>query len=69
MGSYRLFIDGVAVGFFLALAAGYFLFRFKQSRTNRPKDDDDIDRLIDDFQEHYRKVEEEKADPYDERGL
>ncbi|MBI2881337.1 MAG: hypothetical protein HYY21_07095 [Candidatus Tectomicrobia bacterium] len=67
MGSYRLFIDGVAVGFLLALAAGYLLFRFKQSRANRPKDE--IDRLIEDFQAYYRKLEEEKADPYDERGL
>ncbi|MFQ5913808.1 MAG: hypothetical protein ACE5JS_11550 [Nitrospinota bacterium] len=67
MGSYRLFLDGVAVGFFLALAAGYLLFRFKQSRTKPPKDE--IDRLIEDFQAYYRKVEEEKADPYDERGL
>jgi hypothetical protein len=67
MGSYRLFFDGVAVGFILALAAGYLLFRFKQSRTQAPKNE--IDRLVEDFQDYYRKVEEEKADPYDERGL
>jgi hypothetical protein len=67
MGSYRLFFDGVAVGFILALAAGYLLLRFKQSRTQAPKNE--IDRLVEDFQDYYRKVEEEKADPYDERGL
>ncbi len=67
MGSYRLFFDGVAVGFILAMAAGYLLFRFKQSRTQTPKNE--IDRLVEDFQDYYRKMEEEKADPYDERGL
>jgi hypothetical protein len=67
MDSYRLFLDGVAVGVLVTLAGGYLLLRLKQSRANRSKDD--IDRLIDEFQDYYRKVEEEKADPYDERGL
>ena len=67
MDSYRLFLDGVAVGILIALIGAYFLLRLKQSRATRSEDD--IDRLIEDFQTDYRKVEEEKADPYDERSL
>ncbi len=67
MDSYRLFLDGVAVGILIALIGAYFLLRLKQTRETRSEDD--IDRLIEDFQTYYRKVEEEKADPYDERSL
>lgn len=67
MDSYRLFLNGVAVGVFITLAGGYLLLRLKQSRANRSKID--IDRLIDEFQDDYRKMEEEKADPYEDRGL
>ena len=67
MDSYRLFLNGVAIGVLITLASGYLLVRLKQSRANRSKND--IDRLIEEFQDDYRKVEEGKLDPYDDRGL
>ncbi len=67
MDSYRLFLNGVAIGVLITLAGGYLLVRLKQSRENRSKND--IDRLIEEFQDDYRKVEEGKLDPYDDRGL
>lgn len=68
MGSYRLFIDGLAVGILLALVVAYFVTRFRQSRENPAKNE--IDQLIEDLQDDYRKVEEaKKADPYDDRGI
>jgi len=67
MDSYRLFLNGVAIGVLITLAGGYLLVRLKQSRANRSKND--IDRLIEEFQDDYRKVEEGKLDPYDDRGL
>ncbi|MDP6086625.1 MAG: hypothetical protein QGF68_11355, partial [Nitrospinota bacterium] len=41
MDSYRLFLDGIAVGVFITLAGGYLLLRLKQSLANRSKDDID----------------------------
>lgn len=67
MDSYRLFLNGVAIGVLITLAGGYLLVRLKQSRANRSIND--IDRLIEEFQDDYRKVEEGKLDPYDDRGL
>ncbi len=63
MGSYRIFIDGLAVGFVLGLVASYIYYRYRQSQARRSKDD--IDHLIEEFQEHYRRVEEENSESYD----
>ena len=68
MGSYRLFLDGLAVGILLALVVAYLVTRFRQSGENPAKNE--IDQLVEDFQNDYRKVEEaKKADPYDDRGI
>lgn len=63
MGSYRIFIDGIAIGFMLGLLASYLFYRYRQSHVRRSKDE--IDRLIEEFQEYYRKVEEENSESYD----
>ncbi len=63
MGSYRIFIDGLALGFVLGLVASYIYYRYRQSQTRRSKDD--IDHLIEEFQEYYRRVEEENSESYD----
>lgn len=63
MGSYRIFINGLAFGFVLGLVASHIYYRYRQSQTRRSKND--IDHLIEEFQEYYRRVEEEKPESYD----
>lgn len=63
MGGYQILIDGIAIGFVLGLTVSYLYYRYRQSQARRSKDD--IDHLIEEFQEYYRKVEEENSEPYD----
>ncbi|MFQ6671947.1 MAG: hypothetical protein ACE5KY_01505 [Candidatus Tectimicrobiota bacterium] len=63
--NYQIFLDGLGVGFLLGLLVAYVLSCF----TGRPKAKTprrDIDKLVDQFEEHYREVRRRDANLPDE---
>jgi len=63
--NYQIFLDGIGVGFIVGLLVAYLLYRFggrPKARTKRP----DIDKLVDQFEKHYRDVRRRDANLSDE---
>ncbi len=63
--NYRIFLDGIWVGFIVGLHVAYLLNRFggrPKAKTKRR----DIDKLVDQFEKHYRDVRGRDANLSDE---
>lgn len=63
--NYQIFLDGFGVGLIVGLLVAYLLYRF----SGRPKAQTrrrDIDKLVDQFDEHYREVRRRDANLSDE---
>ena len=63
--NYRIFLDGLGVGFIVGLLVAYLLYRFggrPKARTKRL----DIDKLLDQFEQHYKDVRRRDANLSDE---
>jgi len=58
MNTYQLLFDGMALGFALGLLALYLLYRLKPVRPQKSKKS--IDHLVEDIQDYYRGVSNNK---------
>jgi hypothetical protein len=63
MNTYQTFLDGLGLGVFLGFLAFYLFYRFKLTRTQKPKND--IDVLVDDIRRYYHHVAERKRRNFD----
>lgn len=63
--NYKIFLDGFGAGLIVGLLVAYLLYRF----TGRPKirtRRSDVDKLVDQFDEHYRELRRRDANLSDE---